>query len=76
MGVKIQNAFKAIMEVATLGERMAVSLKSGIPSAKADFIPDDAKNLMLMKQAVNQVFDDLVNPEIKSKKPIILEILK
>ena len=76
MGKKIQNAFKTIAEVATLSERMAVSLKAGIPSSNAGVLPDDAKNLMLMRQAVNQVFDDLANPQIKSKKHVVLETLQ
>ncbi len=76
MGVKIQNAFNTIMKVATISERMAVSMKAGIPSNKASSIPDNAKNLMLMKQAVNEVFNDLPNPQIKAKKRDILATLQ
>jgi len=75
MGKKIQNAFEKIMVIAGLGERMSVSIKSGIPSVKASTIEDNYKNLTLMKEAVNTVFDNLPNREIKAKKYEILRLL-
>ena len=76
MGVKIQKAFDTIMEVASLAERMAVSMKATIPSAKASSVPDDLKNLTLMRQAVNEVFAATTNIEIKARKQDVLEALQ
>lgn len=75
MGEKIQSAFEKIHEVAGLGERMAISIKSGIPSAQAKTIPDDLKNLSLFRQAVNAVFDDVSNPAVKAQKNAVLSLL-
>ncbi len=76
MGEKIQKAFDTIMEVASLAERMAVSMKATIPSAQASSVPDDLKNLTLMRQAVNEVFDATTNPQIRAKKQDVLSALQ
>ena len=76
MGVKIQKAFDTIMEVSTLAERMAISMKAAIPSALADSVPDDLKNLTMMKQAVNEVFDAATNQQIKARKQDVLDTLQ
>ncbi|MCP4104038.1 MAG: hypothetical protein GY749_00635 [Desulfobacteraceae bacterium] len=60
MGQRLEKGFEKAMEKGGIKTRMLVSMKSGIPSAKAASMPDSEEHIKKLEDAIKEITGDAV----------------
>lgn len=60
MGQKLVRGFEHVLESKGLKDRMLVAMKSGIPSLKAEELPDSDENVKKLEDAIREITGETV----------------
>ncbi len=60
MGRRLEKGFERVMEKSGIKDRMLVSMKSGIPSAKAASMPDSEEHIRKLEDAIKEITGEAV----------------
>ncbi len=60
MGQRLEKGFEKVMEKGGIKDRMLVSMKSGIPSAKAPSMPDSEEHIRKLEAAIKEITGEAV----------------
>ena len=60
MGQRLEKGFEKVMEKGGMKARMLVSMKSGIPSAKAAGMPDKEEHIRKLEDAIKEITGETI----------------